>query len=98
MVQRELTPKRVERFEPALREMSERLVDRVQPGQPFDVWSVFARPYAARVAATLVGIPEDDADRAAVWAFDLLAGRRPKSGRGAIRDAKGRQSRRRVSS
>lgn len=71
VVHREFTPKRVERFEPALREMAGRLADRIRPGEPFDLWTLYARPYAARVAATLVGIPEEDADRAADWAFDL---------------------------
>lgn len=71
VVHRELTPKRVERFEPALRGMAERLVDQLPQGGPFDLWTDFAKPYAARVAAVLVGIPEEDADRAAIWAFDL---------------------------
>jgi cytochrome P450 len=71
VVHREFTPKRVERFGPALRDVADRLADRIRPGEPFDLWTVFAKPYAARVAATLVGIPEEDADRAAVWAFDL---------------------------
>ena len=68
---REFTPKRVERLEPALREVADRLADRIRPGDPFDLWTVFSKPYAARVTATLVGIPDEDADRTAEWAFDL---------------------------
>lgn len=71
VVLREFSPKRAERFEGALGDIADRLADRITPGQPFDLWSTFAKPYAARVAATLVGIPDEDADRAAVWAFDL---------------------------
>jgi cytochrome P450 len=71
VVLREFAPKRVERFDGALREIADRLADRIVTGEPFDLWSTFAKPYAARVAATLVGIPEDDADQAATWAFDL---------------------------
>jgi len=71
VVAREFSPKRVERLESTLREIAERLVDRIDTTGPFDLWSVFAKPYAARVAATLVGIPEDDADMAGGWAFDL---------------------------
>jgi cytochrome P450 len=71
VVLREFTPKRVERFDGALRGIADRLADRIVPGAPFELWTTFAKPYAARVAATLVGIPEDDADRAATWAFDL---------------------------
>lgn len=71
VVLREFSPKRVERFDTTLREIADRLADRITPGQRFDLWPTFAKPYAARVAATLVGIPEDDADQAAVWAFDL---------------------------
>jgi pimeloyl-[acyl-carrier protein] synthase len=71
VVGRELSPKRVERLEPTLREIAVRLVDRIDTSAPFDLWSVFAKPYAARVAATLVGIPEADADMAGGWAFDL---------------------------
>jgi pimeloyl-[acyl-carrier protein] synthase len=71
VVLREFSPKRVERFDGPLRDVAERLADGITPGQPFELWTMFAKPYAARVAATLVGIPDDDADRAAIWAFDL---------------------------
>lgn len=71
VVLREFSPKRVERFDGVLRDIADRLADRITPGSPFDLWTTFAKPYAARVAATLVGIPEADVDRAAAWAFDL---------------------------
>jgi cytochrome P450 len=71
VVMREFAPKRIERFDGALREVAGRLADRIKPGEPFDLWTTFSKPYAARVASTLVGIPDEDADRAAVWAFDL---------------------------
>jgi cytochrome P450 len=71
VVMREFSPKRIERFDGALREVADRLADRITPGQPFDLWTTFAKPYAARVASTLVGIPDEDADQAAIWAFDL---------------------------
>lgn len=71
VVTREFAPKRVDRFRPQLERAATELCDRIPPGQPFDIWRAFAVPYAARVACALVGIPEDDADQAAVWAFDL---------------------------
>jgi cytochrome P450 len=71
VVAREFSPKRVDRFEPELRQIAEKLSGRITPGEQFDLWTTFAKPYAARVAGLLVGIPESDADRAGEWAFDL---------------------------
>jgi len=71
IVQREFSPKRVATLEPQLRAMADRLADGIAPGEPFDVFGQFAQPYAARITAILLGIPDDDADLAAGWGLDL---------------------------
>lgn len=71
VVTREFAPKRVDRFRPQLERAANELCDAIPVGQPFDFWRAFAVPYAARVACALVGIPDDDSERAATWAFDL---------------------------
>lgn len=71
VVVREFAPRRVERLRPDLEQAAHDLIDAFPTDRPFDFWEAFAVPYAARVACALVGIPLDDADRAAVWAFDL---------------------------
>jgi cytochrome P450 len=71
VVIREFAPKRVERLRAELEQAANELCDAVPAGAGFDLWVEFARPFAARAACALVGIPADDADRAADWAFDL---------------------------
>lgn len=71
VVAREFAPKRVERFRPQLERVASALSDAIPVDSEFDFWKTFAVPYAARVACALVGIPDDDADHAGRWAFDL---------------------------
>lgn len=71
VVAREFSPKRVERFRPAIKAAATDLIDGFPTDGPFDLWERFAYPFAARVAGALVGIPEADTMRAAAWAFDL---------------------------
>jgi cytochrome P450 len=71
VVVREFAPRRVERFRPVLEQVADDLCAAFPSGRSFEFCDAFAVPYAARVACVLVGIPFDDADRAAVWAFDL---------------------------
>ena len=71
VVVREFAPKRVERLRDRLEQAANELCDAFPAAGPFDFWSAFAEPFAARVACSLVGIPFEDADRAAEWAFDL---------------------------
>lgn len=71
VVAREFSPKRVERFRPAIEAAATDLIDGFPTDGPFDLWERFAYPFAARVAGALVGIPDADTMRAAAWAFDL---------------------------
>jgi cytochrome P450 len=92
VVVREFAPRRVERLRTQLEQTASELCDTFPPDAPFDFWNSFAEPFAARVACALVGIPHEDADRAARWAFDLAraffpfmsAGRRARAERSAV--------------
>ncbi len=64
VVNREFTPKRIERLRPDCTRLANALCDAIPVGEPFDFWSAFAVPYAGRVTCRLVGIPEADAERA----------------------------------
>ena len=72
MVARDFAPKVVERYRPEVQRIAGALCDRLDDSETTDLWSSFAVPLAARVACHVVGIPEGDADRAALWAFDLV--------------------------
>jgi hypothetical protein len=71
VVVREFAPRRVDRLRADLEQAAADLCDGFPVGAPFDCWTTFAKPFAARVACALVGISAQDADRAAAWAFDL---------------------------
>jgi cytochrome P450 len=71
VVNREFTPKRIERLRPDVERIAGELCDALPVGVPFDFWPAFAVPFAGRVTCRLVGVPEADAERATVWAFDL---------------------------
>ncbi len=72
VVARDFTPKAVEQHRPAVQRIAGELCDQLATLETTDLWSSFAVPLAARVACRVVGIPEDDADQAASWAFDLV--------------------------
>ena len=72
VVNREFTPKRIERLRPDCERLAAALCDVIPVGRAFDFWQTFAVPYAGRVTCRLVGIPEADAERATTWAFDLV--------------------------
>jgi len=71
VVVREFSPKRVDRLRTQLEQAASELCDAFPVDGEFDFWTAFAEPFAARVACALVGIPAEDADLAAGWAFDL---------------------------
>jgi cytochrome P450 len=72
VVARDFTPKAVERYRGDAQRIADALCDELEASDTADLASSFAVPLAARVACHVVGIPERDADRAAVWAFDLV--------------------------
>jgi cytochrome P450 len=72
VVARDFTPKAVERHRPAVQQVAGALCDALDGVVTTDLSATYAIPLAARVACHVVGIPQRDADRAAVWAFDLV--------------------------
>lgn len=75
-VARELTPRAVEQYRPDIEQYASRLADQLcaassADGQ-VDLWSSFSLPLAARSACRVVGIPQEDADRAGQWSIDLV--------------------------
>jgi cytochrome P450 len=72
VVARDFTPKVVERCRADVHRIAGALCDRLDGVEVTDLSTSFAVPFAARVACHVVGIPERDADQAAVWAFDLV--------------------------
>jgi cytochrome P450 len=71
VVAREFSTGRINRLRPALESAATELCDAIPTGVDVDMWDAYAYPFAARVACALVGIPVEDANQAAVWAFDL---------------------------
>src|SRR5579871_3190466 len=71
VVNREFTPKRIERLRPDVERIATDLCEALPVGVPFDLWTAFAVPFAGRVTCRLVGVPEADAERATIWGFDL---------------------------
>jgi cytochrome P450 len=72
VVARDFTPKTVEQHRVEVQRIAATLCDRLDGVVTTDLAQSFAVPLAARVACRVVGIPERDADQAAVWAFDLV--------------------------
>jgi cytochrome P450 len=69
-VAREFTPKAVEHYRGDIERAADVLASKM--AGEVELWSAFAVPLAARAACRVVGIPETDADQAAVWAIDLV--------------------------
>jgi cytochrome P450 len=60
-------PRAVERWRPAMRRFLGELLDGVAPDGRCDVVHAVAKPYPARVIATVLGAPLDDASRLHEW-------------------------------
>ncbi len=74
VVTREFSQRRIDRLRPDLERIASELCDavaRAADSGPVDLWERFAVPYASRLTCLLVGLPEQDADDVARWAFDL---------------------------
>jgi len=59
LVNRVFHPGTVNRVRPAVEQMAAELLDRVEPGEPFDVMSTFAEPLTAGAVAPVIGFPQD---------------------------------------
>jgi cytochrome P450 len=69
-VAREFTPRAVEHYRGDIERAADALASKLSGG--VELWSAYAVPLAARAACRVVGIPEADADQAAIWAIDLV--------------------------
>ncbi|MET0729761.1 MAG: cytochrome P450 [Solirubrobacterales bacterium] len=65
------TPGLVNGLAPRFRELASELIDAVAPGGRCEFVSEFAEPYAARVIATMLGVPETEWKRLAQLSSDL---------------------------
>jgi cytochrome P450 len=73
------TPRRADRWRPVMRGFLERLWSEVAAGSGCDFVAAVARPYPALTIATVLGAPQQDADRLQEWSswvqrqFDIRA-------------------------
>jgi cytochrome P450 len=63
LVHESFTPKAADRYRPDMREILAELYDAVKHGGGCDFVSAFAKPYPARMIATVIGAPLEDAAR-----------------------------------
>lgn len=63
----------VERLRPRVQEMTETLLDRVDPGAGFDVIADYAEPLPVAVIAELLGVPEADQHLLRPWSGAIVA-------------------------
>jgi cytochrome P450 len=59
LVNRVFHPGTVNRVRPAVEHLAAELLDRVEPGQPFDVVRAFAEPLPAAAVAPVIGFPQE---------------------------------------
>ena len=63
LVHESFTPKAADRYRPAMREILGDLYGKVSHGGRCDFVTAFAKPYPARMIATVIGAPLEDAER-----------------------------------
>ena len=63
LVHESFTPKAADRYRPAMREILRELYEPLRETGRCDFVSAFAKPYPARMIATVIGAPLDDAER-----------------------------------
>jgi cytochrome P450 len=64
-----LSPRAVERYRPAMREILTELWEKIDPTAPIDFVRAIAKPYPSRMIARVMGAPEDDAPRLHDWSM-----------------------------
>ena len=72
VVNRAFTPRRVAELEPAIRGLSDALIDQIRPAGQADLVAEFAQPLPMQVIYALLGIPEDDRVQLKQWCFDWM--------------------------
>jgi len=68
---KEFSPRRIERLRPAIEDIADGLIAALPSGTSFDLVERYAIPFSAQMVCAMLGVPLADADRAAVWGFDL---------------------------
>jgi len=63
LVHSSFTPKAADRYRPAMRQILAELYQRLDEAGSCDFVSAFAKPYPARMVATVIGAPLEDAER-----------------------------------
>ena len=66
-------PRAVRSLEPQIAEISNRLLDQIQPGEPIEFVASIARKLPVLVAAAVLGVPGADPDQIQVWVGALEA-------------------------
>ena len=64
---RAFTARRITEMEPQIRSTTTALLDRITPGEPFDLVSALAFPLPASTVFNLIGIPEADHNQLKEW-------------------------------
>jgi cytochrome P450 len=73
LVTQAFTPARVQQLRPAVRALTEQLVDGWSPGERVDLMERLAVPLPVTVICQLLGVPVADRDSVRRWSSDLLA-------------------------
>lgn len=60
--------------EPFIRTLAEQMVDALPQGEPVDLVAALTGPLPGRVAAHVIGVPEQDCDRFSLWSIDVSTG------------------------
>src|SRR5437763_4299291 len=71
LMQLAFSPRRVELMRPAIQEIADELLDRVQAAGRADLIADFADPLPAQVIATMLGLPPEDRHRFKTWTDDI---------------------------
>ena len=74
LVQPGFRPSYMRALEPGIRRRARALVDRIEPGVPFDVVADLAVPLPLQVISDLLGVPEDEWPRFFRWSEAVIPG------------------------
>jgi cytochrome P450 len=73
LISKAFSPRTIAALEPRITRIVEELLDRVDPGRPFDVMTALAYPLPAIVIAELLGALPEDRERFRAWSDGIVA-------------------------
>lgn len=73
LVTKAFTPQRIERLRPWVQELTDGLLDRIEPLGEVDLVETFALPLPVTVMCELLGVPAEDWDRFSIWVQEMMA-------------------------